>query len=75
MYTSHNHYPTYLYDLIEDIIDHSCSSRRIFDVRSDCVQMVQRHQDDVTRLKTERHLVFEGHGHQIVQLKLRKQWK
>ena len=33
------------------------------------IEVVQRHQNDVSWTDTQRNLVLEGHGHQVIQLK------
>ena len=59
----------YLKQKFEDVFHLRPDVGAVFYVRPHCVHVVQRNQQDFTRLEAQRHLIFECHRHQVIQLR------
>lgn len=59
---------SYLNELLVRLIDLAENAGSVFHKVFDCIHVVERDEEDVLGSGTEKHLVLEGHGHQVIEL-------
>lgn len=59
---------SYLYELSVCLINLAEDAGSVFHKVLDCIHVVEGHQEDVFRSQTQKHLVLESHGHQVIKL-------
>lgn len=59
---------SYLYELLERLINLAEDAGSVFHKVFDCIHVVEGDEEDVLRSGTEKHLVLESHGHQVIEL-------
>lgn len=58
----------YLYELLVSLINLAENASCIFHKVFDCIHVVKGDQQDVLWSGTQKNLVFESHGHQVIKL-------
>lgn len=58
----------YLYELSVRLVNLAENAGRVFHKVFDGIHVVEGHKKDVLGPRTEKHLVLESHGHQVVEL-------
>lgn len=59
---------SYLYELLVRLINLTENAGSVFYKVSYCVHVVERDEEDVFRSGTQKHLILESHGHQVIEL-------
>ena len=58
----------YLYELVVRLIDLAEDAGSVFHKVFDGIHVVEGDEEQVLRSGTEKHLVLESHGHQVIEL-------
>lgn len=58
----------YLNEQLVRLVNLAENAGRVFHKVSDCIHVVEGDEEDVLRSGTEKHLVLESHGHQVIEL-------
>lgn len=59
---------SYLYELLVCLVNLTENAGSVFHKIFDCIHVVERDEKDVLGSGTEKHLVLESHGHQVIEL-------
>lgn len=58
----------YLYKLSISLVNLAENAGSVFHKVFDCIHVVEGDEEEVLRSWTEKHLVLESHGHQVIEL-------
>lgn len=66
--TANSPHVSYLYKLLVRFVNLAQNAGSIFHKVFDRIHVVEGDQEDVLWPRTEKHLIFESHGHQVIEL-------